>query len=76
MINFKLCKNQYALSAYKNNFNSRFRVHKSDINTGKDNCGVAKLFLIKCTDVGKIENTEVYLIKQVEEGSYDIEGKS
>ena len=76
LINLKLCKDQYAGFAYKNNFKSRFRVHKSDINTGKDNCGATKLFSIKCTDVGKIENTEVHLIKQVEEGSYNIEGKS
>ena len=45
LISCKLCKDQYVGSAYKNNFKPRFRVHKSDINTGKDRCGVAKNFL-------------------------------
>ena len=38
----KLCNDQYVGSAYRNNFRSRFRVHKSDINTVKDRCGVDK----------------------------------
>ena len=75
LISCKLCKDQYVGSAYKNNFKPRFRVHKSDINTGKDRCGVAKHFLTKGTDVGKLENVEVHLIEQVEEGDYDVEGK-
>ena len=75
LISCKLCKGQYVVSAYKDNFTPRFRVHKSDINTGKDRCGVAKHFLTKSTDVGKLENIEVQLIKQVEEGDYDVEGK-
>lgn len=50
-------------------------VHKSDINTGKDRCGEAKHFLIKCADIRKLENIEFYLIEQVEEGDYDAEGK-
>ena len=36
---------------------------------------MAKHFLTKCTDVGKIENNEVHLIEQVEESDYDVEGK-
>ena len=68
LISCKLCKNQYVGCAYKNNFKPRFRVRK-------DRCGVAKHFLTRCTDVGKLENTEVYLIEQVEEGDYDVEGK-
>ena len=36
---------------------------------------MAKHFLTKCTDVGKLENIEVHLIEQVEEGNYDVEGK-
>ena len=44
LISCKLCKDQYVGSTYKNNFKPRFRVHKSDINTGKDRCGVAKDF--------------------------------
>ena len=75
LISCKLCKDRYVGSAYKNNFKPRFRVHKSDINTGKDRCGVAKHFLTKCTDVGELENIEVHLIEQVEEGDYDVEGK-
>ena len=52
-----LCKDQYVASAHKNNF--RLRVHNSDVNTGKDMCGVAKHFLTKCIDIGKIKNIEV-----------------
>ena len=63
------------MSAYKNNSKPRFRAQKSDINTDKDMCDVAKHFLTKCTDVGKVENIEVHLIEQVEEGGYDVEGK-
>ena len=46
-----------------------------DINTLKDRCGVAKHFLTKYADVGKLENIEVHLIEQVEEGNYDVEVK-
>ena len=74
-ISRKLCKDQYVGSAYKNNFKPKFRVHKSDISTGKDRCRVVKHFLTKCTDVGKLENIEVHIIEQVEEGDYDVEGK-
>ena len=75
LISCKLCKDQYVGSAYKNNFKSRFRVHKSDINTGKDRLGVVKHVLTKCTDVGRLENIEIHLIEQVEKGDYDVEGK-
>ena len=75
LINCKKCKQQYVGSALKDNFKSRFRVHKSDINTGKDRCGVAKHFLAKCTDVGKLENLEIQLIEEVKPGNYDIERK-
>ena len=74
-ISRKLCKDQYVGSAYKNNFKPKFRVHNSDISTGTDRCRVAKHFLTKCTDVGKLENIEVHIIEQVEEGDYDVEGK-
>ena len=67
LISCKLCNDQYVRSAYKNNFKSRFRVHESDINTGNDRCSVAKHFLAKCTDLGKLENIEVHLIEHVEE---------
>ena len=75
LISCKLCKDEYVISAYQNNFKPRFRVHKSDINTGKDRCGVAKHVLNKCTDVGKLENIEVHLIEQVQESDYDVEAK-
>ena len=75
LISCKLCKDQYDGSAYKNNSKTRFMVHKSDINTGNHRCGEAKHFLIKCADICKLENIEVYLIQQVEEGDYDAEGK-
>ena len=50
------------------------RVHKSDINSGKDRCGVAKHFLNICTGI-KLENVEVQLIEEVKEGNYDVQGK-
>ena len=75
LISCKLCKEQYVGSAFKDNFKPRFRVHKSDVITGKDRCGVAKHFLTKCTNGNKVENIEVQLIEQVREGNYDLEGK-
>ena len=50
-------------------------VHKSHVITRKDRCGVAKHFLTKCTNGNKVENIELQLIEQVEEGNYDLEGK-
>ena len=47
-ISCKKCKKQYVGSAFESNFKPSFRVHKSDINTGKDRCGVAKHFLNNC----------------------------
>lgn len=75
LISCKPCKDQYVESAYKINFKLRFRVHKSDIDTGKDRCGVAKHFLTKFTDVDNHENIEVHLIKEVGQGDYDVECK-
>ena len=75
LISCELSKDQYVVSSYKNNFKPRFGVYRSDINTGKDRCGVAKHILIKCTDVGKLKNIEGHLIEQVEEDGYDVEGK-
>ena len=75
LISCKLCKEQYVGSAFKDNFKPRFRVHKSDVITGKDRCGVAKHFLTKCTNGNKVENIEVQLIEQVLEGNYDLEGR-
>ena len=39
-----------------------------DVITGNDRCGVAKYFLTKCTNGNKVENIEVQLIEQVQEG--------
>ena len=75
LISCKLYKEQYVCSAFKNNFKSRFRVHKSDIITRKDKCSVAKHFLTKCTNGNKVENIGAQLIEQVQEGNYDLEGR-
>ena len=75
LLSCKLCKDQYVGSASRNNFKPRFGVHKMNINTGKDRYDVAKHFLTRCTNVGKLKNIEVHLIEQVEEGDYDVEGK-
>ena len=49
--------------------------YKRDINTGKGRCCVSKHFLTKCADVVKLRICEVYLVEQVEERDYDVEGK-
>ena len=72
LISCKKCKQQHVGSAFESNFKPRFRVHKSDINTGKDRCGVAKHFLNICTGINKLENLEVQLIEEVKEGNYDL----
>ena len=41
LISCKKCKQQYVGSAYESNFKPRFRVRKSDTNTGKGRGGVA-----------------------------------
>ena len=51
------------------------RLSRSDINTGKVRCGVAKHFLNKCTGINKLENVEVQLIEEVKEVNYKLEGK-
>ena len=45
VISCKLCKGQFVGSAYKNSFKPGFRVHKSDVNIGKDRGSVGKHFL-------------------------------
>ena len=42
------CNEQYAGSAI--DFKKRFRIHRSDINTKKDRCGVARHFNNKCRE--------------------------
>ena len=58
------CKDQYVGSAI--NFKERFRVHKSDIKTGKIKCGVAKHFINVCSTPGKLDNLRVQVIEQVQ----------
>ena len=54
-ISCKKWKQQYIGSAIETNFKPRFRVHKSDISTGKNKCGVAKPFLNICSSINKLE---------------------
>ena len=75
LISWKRCKQQYVGSAFESNFKTSFRVHKSDINIGKDRRGVAKYSLNNCPGINKLENMEVQLIEEVKEGNYDLEGK-
>ena len=63
LISCKLCKERCVDYAFKGNFKPRFRVHKSDVITGKDRCGEAEHFLINCTNSNKVENIEVQMIE-------------
>ena len=63
LITCSSCNKQYVGSAVK--FKERFRLHKSDISTGKDRCGVGKHFLQKCNH-NQISNLKVQLIEQVD----------
>ena len=75
LISCKKCKQQYPGSDFKSNFKSRFRAHKSDINTSKGRCGVTKHFLNNCTGINKVENVDVQLIEEINIGNYNLEGK-
>ena len=59
LITCQCCKLEYAGSSIT--FKERFRIHKSDINTGKKRCGAAKHFLGYCTSGGKY-NLKITLI--------------
>ena len=48
----------------------RFRIHKSDINTGKDRCGAANHFVNKCVSP---QNPTEYLCIQLIEQVYDVD---
>ena len=54
LITCQCCKLQYVGSAIT--FKEIFRIHKSDINTGKKRRGAAKHFLECCTSEGKFDN--------------------
>ena len=65
------CKEQYIASAI--DFEKRFRIHKSDINTKKDRCGVARHFTNKFRDP---QNPHAFLkIQPIEQVSVKEESK-
>ena len=57
LITCSSCNIQYIGSAF--NFKDRFRLHKSDIKTGKLRCGAAKHFINFCTTPGKFDYLRV-----------------
>ena len=64
LISCKCCGKQYIGSAI--GFKERFRIHKSDINTGKVRRGVANHLLNVCHSVGnKFEYLQIQHIEQV-----------
>ena len=64
LVSYKCCGKQYIGSAI--GFKERFRIHKSDINTGKVRCGVANHLLNVCHSEGnKFEYLQIQLIEQV-----------
>ena len=70
----KNCSKQYVGSA--KSFKERFRVHKSDINTGKVRCGIAKHFKDQCNTNGKFDNLQVQVIEHVQIDDHtDLESK-
>ena len=75
LISCKKCKQQHVGSAYESNFKPKFRIYKSDINTGKVRRGVAKHFINNCTGSNNLENVEVQLNEEVKKGNYDLYGK-
>ena len=47
-------------------FKEQFRIHKSDINTGKVRCGEANHLLnVSCSSASNFENLQVQLIEKV-----------
>ena len=73
LISCKCCGSQYVEST--TGFKERFRIHKSDLNTGKIRCGVANHLLnVCCTSTSKFEYLQVQLIKSVSvQNHYDID---
>ena len=60
----KCCGKQYVGSA--TGFKEQFRIHKSDINTGKVRCGVANHLLNVCrSSASKSEYLQAQLIEKV-----------
>ena len=64
LISCKCCGKKYVGSAA--GFKERFRIHKSDINTGKKRCGVANHLLNVCrSSASKFRYLQVQLIEKV-----------
>ena len=64
LISCKCCRKQYIGSAIS--FKERFRIHKSDINTGKVRCEVANYLFHVCQSEGnKFEYLQIQVIEQV-----------
>ena len=64
LINCKFCGKQYVGPA--TGFKERFKIHKSDINTGKVRCGVANRLLNVCLpSASKFQYLQVQLIENV-----------
>ena len=64
LISCKCCGKQYVGSAA--GFKERFRIHKSDINTGKIRCAAAsRLLNVCCSLARKFEYLQVQLIEKV-----------
>ena len=64
LISCKCCGKQYVGSAA--GLKERFRIHKSDINTGKIRCGAAsRLLNVCCSLARKFEYLQVQLIEKV-----------
>ena len=57
------CRLRYVGSAI--NFKERFRIHKSNKNTGKRRCGIVKHFLECCTSGDKFDNLTIHLIESM-----------
>ena len=64
LITFSKCLEQYVGSAVK--FKTRFRIHKSDIETKKERCGSARHFNSKCYhDTNLFQYLKVQLVEQI-----------
>ena len=64
LIFWKCCSKQYVRSA--TGFKETFRIHKSDINTGKVACGMANHLLNSfCSSARKLEYLQVQLTEKV-----------
>ena len=68
LITCSKCLEQYVGSAVK--FETRFRIHKSDIKTKKERCGSARHFNRKCYhDTNSFQYVQVQLIEQIDSNS-------